>query len=203
MIRRIAVIAQGPNDVGFLHGLKDRLRCDAEIVDYSTVPILRRRNKYTPPKEMRLILRHVKDTDLLVRLTDADKDRWQEVTRREAGCFSQQFAGRFICGVCDRDVENWMLLHKPYAARVLHFQPEDIPSDRADRSRFVKSKISSILGGQRDHIGFVARFVREAPADAFAIWLKDPAFSRFYDECVAAARQVDCPVNDERSPSDV
>jgi len=82
VIARILVVGQGPNDMGFLEGLRDRLGCDAELIDYSANPHLRKRGSYTKTNDARLIWERRENADLIVRLTDGDVDRPQEVRRK-------------------------------------------------------------------------------------------------------------------------
>lgn len=201
MIRRIALVGQGPNDIGFVNGLKDRLGCDAKLVDLTSRPILRSRGSYTRSKDAKLITGEAQGADLVIRITDAAKDRWQKVVREEKKRYPNELQGRFICGACERDIEHWMALDPRYAAKQLHFEVEDLPKQRADRTGFLKHHIQRrVTGG--DYVEFVSQFVRDASPQTMKQWLRNPAFRQFYDECIAAAKRANCDVNDERSRSE-
>ncbi len=193
MIRRILVVGQGPSDLGFLEGLRDRLGCDAELVDYSSDPSLRQRGSYTRRSDARLIWQRFRNVDLIVRLTDGDTDRPQEARRTEGQRWPEEAWPLLVVGVCDRDVEHWLCLDPDYAGRVLGFDAHQLPGDREERSGFVKSRIR-LTCPDGDYRSFVRRIVRDAPPETLKRWLANGAFADFYEQCRDAAQQHDCVV---------
>ena len=201
MIRNIVLIGQGPNDIGFLEGLRDRLGCHAEITDYRDEPILRKKGTLTRPKDARLIINRClsrQPVDLVVRLTDGDTKRPQDIARKERTRFPERIDSLFICGVCDRDIEAWLTLDVSHLARTLGFDPTELPVDREARSAFIKNRITRSLQQDQTYTAFVADFVRQAPSSVVKRWLANPAFSAFYDDCRAAAERHDCEVTNLR-----
>lgn len=197
MIRRILVVGQGPNDLGFLEGLRDRLGCDAELVDYSRDPSLRQRGSYTRRSDARLIWQRFRNVDLIVRLTDGDTYRPQEACRTEGQRWPEEAKSLLIVGVCDRDVEHWLCLDPGYAGRVLGFDPGHLPADREARSGFIKNRIRRVCP-DGEYQSFVAGIVKKAPPESLKRWLENGAFADFYEQCRAAAQRHDCPVTNLR-----
>jgi hypothetical protein len=194
-------VGQGPNDIGFVRGLKQRLHCPAELVDYERVSALRRRGTFVRKRDAREIVRHHcrQGADLLVRITDGDQNRPQEVSRREQKAF-QELESRVIVGVCDRDIEHWLAIDTGYIAEKLDFNQKELPEDRQGRTGFLKKRINAHCRLTRlEPSEFIEAYVRDTPPVTFRRWLKNHSFGPFYDACVAAAARDDCEVNDERA----
>lgn len=199
MIRRILVVAQGPNDVGFLKGLRDLLECDAELTTcLADGKEARLRDHVTRSRQdAQYIWDQRGEVDLIVRLTDGDTAKPQDTLRAELARWPEQAREMLICGVCDRDVEHWMCLDVDYAARALNFDKGRLPERREERSGFIKNRIrEQCPSGEYDT--FVARFVAGAPRETIRRWLQNPAFRQFHDHCVRAARRHDCRVKELR-----
>lgn len=205
MIRKVILLAQGPNDVGFVRGLQRRLGCQAEMIDAKGDPGLRLRGQTMTARDVKRTITklHKEGGDLLVRLTDADKRPPQEILKAEKGRFVEQGEQRVVVGVCDPDVEAWITADLDYAARILDFKLQEVPKDRVGRSGFIKSRIEQkAMERSLTETDFVEQFIIEVPSEVMKRWLSPhsgKAFRRFYDECVAAAQRADCPVQDERS----
>lgn len=199
MIERILVVGQGPNDLGFLDGLRQLLGCRAELVNrLSDGSEARLRGHVTRAKQdAKYIWDHRGDVDLIVRLTDGDTDRPQDTIREELDRWPPEAHPLLVCGVCDRDVEHWMSLDPDYVARQLGFGGRQLPRRREERSGFIKNRIKERCAGQ-DYLAFVAGFVSNAPSETLRHWLDNAAFSRFYDQCRGAAQQHTCPVKNLR-----
>ncbi len=199
MIERILVVGQGPNDLGFLTGLRQLLGCDAELVNrLSDGSEARLRDHVTRRKQdAKYIWDHRGDVDLIVRLTDGDTDSPQDTIRKELDRWPSEAGPLLVCGVCDRDVEHWMCLDPDYAAEKLGFDKNQLPGRREERSGFIKNRIKKRCGSQ-DYMAFVADFVNNAPPATVRRWLANPAFSRFYDRCRDAAQEHTCPVENLR-----
>jgi hypothetical protein len=65
-----------------------------------------------------------KGADVVVLLTDADSGEWREVLAEERGRVPSQFEHRVICGVAARNVECWLVVDRPHAAKTMGI-PED------------------------------------------------------------------------------
>jgi len=194
MIQKIGIIVQGPNDRGFLMGIRDRLGCHAEFIGSRN----RGKNKISVRRDARanwLFFQH-QNVDLVVRLTDSDADRWQDVKRKETGSFPEEMRSLLVCGVAEGTVEKWMSLDRSYLEQQLGIAESEVIS----REHMV-GRIKSAL--QRHHSGLpydqvVSDLVRQAPSEVFKKWLKNPSLRAFYEDCKSAAlRERDCPVNDE------
>jgi hypothetical protein len=199
MITCVLVIAQGPNDIGFLMGLRDRLGCGAELINYQADPRLRQRSSLLKRGQAKLICEvslNQYPVDLIVRLTDGDTRRCHEVRNKTVEAFPENVRAMLVCGVCDRDVEHWLSLDPHYLARELEFDPSELPAARLERSSFVKSKVSQRAKATRtSFVDVVAELVREAPLHS---WLANPAFADFYDQCRDAAQRRGCEVTNLR-----
>ncbi len=203
MIERVLAICQGPNDIGLLTGLRDRLGCAADVRSSLNDPALRQRGVHLLRTNAKRIWVEAQRTGihLVVRLTDSDGRPFQQILREERSRFPEPAQPFLVCGVCDPDVEHWLNLDTIYAAGRLNFDPQDLPSDRVGYSSFIKHRIQLVSGGKRpeDYRDFIAQFVREAPDETMRRWLKDQSFGDFYSECVRVAKlQQDCPIRDER-----
>lgn len=198
MIQQILIVAQGPNDVGFLRGLRDRLGCAAQLVDYTSGDkLLRQRGQFTRKKDAQLICSNYSHIDLIVRLTDGDIKQPQKVKREEQSRWPTEAQDILAFGVCDRDIEHWMCLDLDYAEKELEFDRAQLPNNREQKSSFIKNRIDKRRGNQ-DYTAFVADFVINAPPATVRRWLDNPAFSDFYDQCRAAAQRHDCEVKNLR-----
>ncbi|HSW46552.1 MAG TPA: hypothetical protein VLM89_13375 [Phycisphaerae bacterium] len=201
MIEHIVLIGQGPNDIGFLEGLRDRLGCHAQITDYRNLTILRQRGSLTRPKDARQIIQQCfsrQPVDLVIRLTDGDSQQPQAVAQKERRRFPDRVDSLFICGVCDRDIEAWLALDVPYLAKTLGFNPADLPEDREAKSAFIKNRIKKSLGPAQTYTTFIADYVKNAPPRTLKQWLANPAFSAFYDDCRTAANSHNCEITNLR-----
>jgi hypothetical protein len=200
MIRKVLVVGQGPNDVGFLRGIRDRLKCEAELIDYRSVPLLRQRGSYTRRTDARLIWSEAQrlGVDLVVRLTDGDITQPAQVAQDEIERFPVGARERLVCGVCNRDIEHWICLDPRYCAKEFGFDVADLPEERAARSGFIKNRITKMVSTGSSYDEVVATYVLRAPTETLKQWLSDPAFARFYDDCRRAALREECSVETER-----
>ena len=198
MITKIGVICQDSTSYGFLDGIRHRLGCKAEIID-PPAAIGRTRNlTYRAARDAWAYFRK-KGVQLVVRFTDADWARWQNVLRNELGCFPNQARSVTICGVAVEAVEDWLALDRKYVSNELGVPAAEL-DDAKNRVDVVKGAIrrAADVAGQTKR-QFVARFIREVPPDVFRGWLqKDRALERFYDDCRAAATGSDCETTNEK-----
>ena len=194
MITRIGVIYQDANSGEFLRGLKDRLQCEAEIVEPPT-PI--GKQQVLTLKEANKAWKYFqkKGVDLVVRFTDADQDRWQDVQRWEKERVPPGAESIWIIGIAVENVEQWLCLDQDYLKDKLQLAPGDL-KDKNTRTGQVKRaiKIRRSRGGGES---VVSGLVREAPPTVFKRWLKDKALNAFYSKCKDAAKDSDCEIPNE------
>ena len=196
MIQKIGVIYQDATSLGFLKGIKTRLGCDAELV-LPRPPI--GKPQLLPARKARLAWEqfHKDGVDLVVRFTDADRARWQEVQRRELRAFPNDARSFLICGVAVNNPEQWLALDPIYCRQMLHISEENW-SSAPDLTGIVKRAVARAAEATgEDKSEFVAGLVRNAPLEVFRLWLQDPSLSAFYKDCRAAALQSNCPVPNE------
>lgn len=197
MIRKIGVIYQDRISYGFLLGLRDRLRCNAELVpaptSVGTSSLMRR-------KQAALAWRGFQKhgVDLIVRFTDADTTRWQDVQRHELEVFPDDSETLLVCGVAVENVEHWLALDPNYLSQELDISTSEIThtSQKTDR---IKNAIAGAKKLNEKTSDVAARLVRDAPAAVFRKWLEDASFRRFYDDCRAKAIERDCDVPNEHN----
>lgn len=109
MIQHIGVIYQDMISLGFLEGLKERLGCSATVIP---PPGNLGDDQIIPLKKKRLVSAYFRrnGVDLIIRFTDADQKRWQDVQREEGRGFLSDFEQRVVCGVANRSPEDWLAL---------------------------------------------------------------------------------------------
>ena len=92
MIAKIGVIYEDAISLGFLDGLRQRLKCNAELVR-PTGAIAR--TPHLTRKIARLAWKffQARGVDLVIRFTDADTDRWQRKQQRETTLFPEGASG--------------------------------------------------------------------------------------------------------------
>jgi hypothetical protein len=193
MIRRIGIIYQGPNDKGLLMGIRDRLGCGAELIE----PRIRGRTQKSTWKTCRKNWERFQrqGVDLVVRLTDADGDRWQEVKREEQSAFPDEARAILVCGVTKGAVEAWLALDRHYLEEKL-----GIPAAEDLSESEIIGRIKSAMSQQHseDYDQALRYMVCEASPEVFQKWLAERSFREFYADCRnAALREGDCSINDE------
>lgn len=195
MIEKIGVICQDAYSKGFLMGLKRRLRCEAELLD---PPGSIGKNKNITRKNAELAWAYFREqgTDLVVRFTDADRSRWQNVRRDDYDAFPEPSRYLMVCGVAVENVEDWLVLDADYMSGVLGV-PADELRNPAQRSDKVKKALKRIAISDESSSEVVARVVEEVPSEVFRRWLSEPSLGRFYSDCRAAAAREKCEVPNE------
>lgn len=202
MITKIGVIYEDRTSLGFLRGLRDRLKCEADLIDPpGGVP----RAPRMPSTGARRAWRYFqkRGVDMVVRFTDADRDRWQGLRRDELNSVPDEARSMWICGVAVNNVEEWLCLDEAHLATVLRVPSEDLqdPEHRTGRIKSALTRLSREHG--RDKSEVVARIVRRAPREVFGRWLRaDDALQRFYTDCRAAARRARCEKPNELEVSE-
>ena len=200
MIRKIGIIAQDANSMGFLRGLKKRLGCDAEFVDsparIGCTQFLTRRNALLAWEYFKK-----NGVDLIIRFTDADGRRWQEVQRKEKEVFPDEAQSILVCGVAVNNVEEWLCLAPAYLAEFVRV-PDSQFSDAGARTGTIKAALVRVKEGNESKSDTIERFVSGAPDDVFKKWLDDAALRRFYQDALVTASHADCNVRNELGESD-
>src|SRR5260370_11933836 len=146
MIERIGVVCQDRNSFGFLQALKRRLNCAAELIE-PTTGFLGKSTTMTR-KQATLAAKDLFDkrrVDLIVRFTDADRNRWQDIRRQEQGVFPDQFASMIVCGVAVENTEQWLALDRGYIGLAL-----GIPHAAALAPQELTEAIKSAIPPQSD-----------------------------------------------------
>ena len=200
MIRKIGVIYQDRNSIGFIQGLRDRLKCDAELVEQpAAIGVQQRLTR----KSARQVWRYFQanGVDLIVRFTDADRDRWQEVARDERATFPDAAHAVLVCGIAVNNPEDWLALDAGYLSETLGVPAQEL-KDPTRRTGLVKHSLPKLARGGDGKSEVVARIVRDAPHEVFRRWLDDDALRAFYADCRAAATAANCaPPNELDSPA--
>ncbi|MCK4660205.1 MAG: hypothetical protein KAV82_11845 [Phycisphaerae bacterium] len=200
MIRKIGVIYQDRNSFGFLLGIRDRLECEAELVaPPGPVGVQRRLTRKNAKKAWAFFKKQ--GVDLVVRFTDADGGRWQEIARKEREVFPDEADSVLVCGVAVNNPEEWLYLDADYLAKTLGLSSEELrnPIHRTDR---IKRALTRLACGQEGQSGLVARLVRQTPEEVFRRWLQsDDALREFYSDCRKAAIRENCETANELDAS--
>lgn len=195
MITKIGVIYQDANSIGFLRGIRDRLKCRAEFIGPPT-PIGKTRD--LPKREALKAWKYFqkKGVQLVVRFTDADRTRWQDVRRREFQRVPDDVKSIWLCGVAVENVEGWLYLDTEYLSGALGLDHSRI-GDATTATAHVKKAIIRTRTPDENGSDVVARLVRDAPSAVFRRWLKDRALRAFYSDCRDAAARADCQTPNE------
>lgn len=191
MIERIGLIYQDAISFGFLKGLMTRLKCAATLI---SPPTQVGKSQHLTRKQAKIAWAFFdkKGVDLVVRFTDADKDRWQEVQRQEVSAFPEKARAMVVCGVAVNDPEDWLAIDRSYISRKLDI-PESELADSGHRTDRIKKAIARMRSPDEYTSDLVARIVSQAPREVFCRWLKkDSALRSFYDDS-RFARQLRGP----------
>lgn len=195
MIEHVAVVWQGPNDIGFIAGLRDRLGCAAKLVRAR-----RRGNKYIAKHEAKKIVVGLMGErfDLIIRLTDSDAEDWRQVQRVETDNWPDQVRSQLVCGVAEGTIEVWLALSRGYLEKQFGIPANEILPRSALIGRVKAALRKSVPAG--DYADRIRHFVADAPKEVMRQWLTDASFRDFYVQCRdAAIRDRDCKnqVHDE------
>jgi len=195
LIRTIGIIYQDRNSLGFLDGIRKRLNCDARLVG---PPAGIGNTRDLPRKQAQLAWAHFQknQVDLVVRLTDADRTRWQDVRRDELERVPLEARSIWICGIAVENLEEWLCLEPGYLAEALAIPKSELSSPQ-NRTGVVKNAVAMRRRTEEDSSEVVARIVCEAPVGVFRRWLRDDALRCFYSDCRDAAKQADCETPNE------
>ncbi len=195
MITKIGIIYQDGNSIGFLRGLHDRLRCKAEFI---APPAAIGKSQLLTSKQAKSAWAHFqkKGVELIVRFTDADRRRWQEIQRTELSRFPDETKEMVVCGIAVECVEDWLCLDDQYASRELGIPREEL-ADSEHRTGRVKRALVRLRDSSEGASNVMQRLVCGAPTEVFRRWLDDKALRTFYSDCRAAAAKADCETPNE------
>lgn len=197
MIRRIGIICQDQISFGFLKGLRNRLGCEAELVE---PPVSVGMSRNLTRRQARNAWESFKNkqVDLVVRFTDADGKPWQKVRSAELEVFPAEARSILVCGVAVENVEHWLCLDSSFLTERLELRADELLDDEHRTSR-IKSAIARRRNPGQATSDFVDRLVSEAPETTFKDWLtSDEAFRTFYNDCRSSAIRDNCDVPNEQ-----
>lgn len=198
MIRKIGVIYQDAISRGFLEGLCERLQCKAELIE---PPAAIGITRDLPRRSARLAWEHFRSqgVDLVVRFTDADGDRWQDVRRSETVRIPSEAAPVWLCGVAVNCVEDWLAADVDHAAQRFEIPLEELRNSH-NRAGMMKGALAATP--TESPRGRSRKFVAEAPPGVFRRWLAVESLRAFYDDCRAAASRAGCETHNEHDEAE-
>jgi hypothetical protein len=198
VIRRIGIICQDANSLGFLLGLQQRLECVADWIEPETVVGKSTTMPRAHARNAALYFQK-KGVDLIVRFTDADAAPWQQVQRHELASFPDDIRPIVVCGVAVNNTEQWLALNPVHITETLNINKVDFASASPDdRTGLIKKAILRRRTSLQPAHHVVEGLVAGAPADVFRSWLKaDASLRRFYQDCRAKAAEHRCEVPNE------
>lgn len=192
MISKIGVIVQDSHSLGLLEGMKRRFGCDAELVQ-PVGPV--GKSTYLnrgQAKSACAQFKH-KGVDIILRFTDADNDRWQDVRKKELRILEKYACGTpVVCGVAVRNTEHWLVRMGVAAMLQVNLNSSDDPTGD------VKGAIGRRKPSGEGKPDYVARLVSDQADDTFKQAFDCNAFDAFYSDCRAIAKRFDCDVSNER-----
>ncbi len=197
MIQLIGVVCQDASSFGFLEGLKRRLNCSARLIEPTTGALGKSTTLTRKQAKLAALDLQKKGVDLLVRFTDADRNRWQEILRHEQDVFPGEFKSIILCGVAVENIEHWLGLDRGYIEKELGVaNAADLGP--VELTGAIKNAIARRKSLDEPVSEVTARLVAGTPPDIFRAWLKaDSSLRNFYQECRAAAIRSDCQVPNE------
>lgn len=186
---KIGYYVQGDADEAVIRGLAQRWCPDAELAPGKFRGTSGESLKRDISKSLRAL--KYEGCDILVVLTDADANKWQDVKKRESAKIPTDYEHLTLFGVADRNIECWLAIDRGALARELECRVEDIPSDNP--SGFVKRGFG--LTNQKKKKAAKVR-VRDYVARAsLKAWIAgSDSFRDFYDGARRLAVQNKCSI---------
>ncbi len=140
-------------------------------------------------------LKDDKGCDILVFLTDADANRWQDVKRRESDRIPEDCRYLTLLGVADRNIECWLAIDRGALARELQCQVNVIPTD--DPSAFIKRHFGLTDRDTKQNAkARICDYVAEA---SLRMWIEgSDSFEDFYEQARRWAARNECSIPNER-----
>ena len=196
MIQRIGVLCQDRISFGFLEGIKQRLKCPAILVEPTTGGLAKSTMMTRKQAKLAWADLRKKGVDLLVRFTDSDAHRWQDVARHELNAFPEESRELLVFGVANRNVEDWLAADLDYLADILGIPRGTLASD-PNHSDAIKAGIARCRSPNEGESEFVSKIVAGAPVEVFRRWLRIDSLQSFVSDCRAAAARANCPTPNE------
>ena len=191
---KIGYYVQGDADEAVVWGLAQRWCPDAELAQGK----FRGTSGESFRREISKSLQALKyeGCDILVVLTDADANKWQDVKRRESAKIPTDYEHLTLFGVADRNIECWLAIDRGALARELECLVEDIPSDNP--SHFVKRRFGLTNRDEKqDAKARVRDYVARASLKA---WIAgSDSFQNFYAGARRLAVQNKCSIRNEQN----
>jgi hypothetical protein len=186
---KVGYCVEGSTDKWVLHGLRHRWRrwCPhVELVEGRYRGSFKRREIPKACLELR-----TKGVDLIVLLRDANDENWREVAQGDRAACRSDDAHLVIVGVCDRNVECWLVADLQYAARRLGVTQPDLD---VEDPKSVFDRAMGITPLDDRHAELID-FVRSAPLHR---WLSNRSFEHFYDQFWQKSKERGCSLENLR-----
>ena len=190
---KIGYCVQGDADEAFIRGLAARWCPGVSLIQ----GVFRGASQETLKRKIAKSLVELRDSkrcDLVVYLTDADREPWRDVKNREFAKIPEDRRHLTIFGVADRNIECWLAIDRSSLARELDCYEQEIPRDAP--SDFVKQRFG--LSGRDKELGKtrVRNFVKQAQLKT---WIeRSDSFEDFYEDARDWALQNNCSLPNER-----
>lgn len=190
---RIGYCVQGDADEAFVRGLAARWCPGAELIRGTFRGASQETLRREIPKSL-VDLRDSKRCDLVVYLTDSDRNPWRDVKSRESAKIPEDRRHVTIFGVANRNIECWLAIDPGTLARELDCSEEEIP--RVDPSDFVKRRFGLTGRDKEQGKARVRSFVQRA---SLRTWIdRSDSFEDFYEDARDWALQNRCSLPNER-----
>ena len=191
---KIGYYVQGDADEAVVWGLAKRWCPDAELEEGR----FRGSSKESFRREVANSLTDLKShkrCDIIVVLTDADANRWQDVKRRESDRIPEDCKYLTLFGVADQNIECWLAIDPGALARELGCSVEEIPTDNP--SNFVKQHFG--LTDRDTKQNAKARICDYVAQASLKTWIEDSdSFEDFYQQARRWAARNECSIPNER-----
>jgi hypothetical protein len=196
VIEKIGLLYQDSNSLGFLLGVRRRLSCHAQFIDppgaiAKSTTMTRRQSRLAWEFFQR------QSVDLVLRFTDADGNKWQDIRRAELESFPEGARAILVCGVAVENVEQILAIDAAFVEQRLGIESfSSIP--RHEQTDSIKAALIRMRSNDEPASAVVEKLVAEAPSEVFRRWLTDSeSFGRFYSDVRAAALRSGCSVPNE------
>ncbi len=187
---KVGFCVEGSTDKWMLHGLRNRWCPRAELVEGRYRGAFRRREIPKACSELRS-----KGVDLIILLRDANNENWRDVAQGDRNACKREDVDLVVVGVCDRNVECWLVAYPQYAAQ----QTGLVESSFAvadPKNVFNHAMGITRLDDKRDEL---TAYVRKAPLHR---WLSNNSFESFYVQLWAKSKELDCALENLRENRD-
>jgi hypothetical protein len=183
---RIGYCVEGSTDRALLQGLKTRWCPHAQLVQGKFRGEFRRREMANACFELQS-----KGADLIVLLRDANDEAWREVAREDAKACGSAHQHMVVVGVCDRNVECWLVNDTQYAEKRIGCPAADF-SKPDPKNAFNRAMGITALDSKEPEI---SEYVQFAPLDR---WLSNKSFEDFYESLRLQSKRLDCKLENLR-----